>query len=179
MSGRKFCHAVMLVVLVSVSVLVVSADPASAGTHGRPYQPPVVAPVVDPFRAPTNPYGAGNRGIEYATAPGTPIEAAGDGVVVFAGSIAGSLYVTVLHPDGIRTSYSFLAAISVQLGQRVAQGDGVGFSGPMFHVGARIGSTYIDPALLWDGPPHVALVPLDGGPQPSMNIARSGPWRAF
>src|SRR5438128_2186648 len=72
--------------------------PPPAGS-GVVYQPPVAAPVVDGFRAPATPFGPGNRGIDYATAPGTPIGAIADGVVVFAGPVAGSLHVTVLHAD--------------------------------------------------------------------------------
>ena len=52
------------------------------------YRPPVTAPILDPFRPPTTPYGPGNRGIEYATVPGTSVGAAADGVVVFAGPVA-------------------------------------------------------------------------------------------
>ena len=43
------------------------------------YQPPVDAPVVDEFRAPATPYGPGNRGLDYATTPGTVIGAIGAG----------------------------------------------------------------------------------------------------
>jgi len=136
-----------------------------AGPGEPAYLPPVDAPVADPFRPPANPYGPGNRGIEYVTMPGTAVRAAGAGVVSFAGPVAGSLHVTVAHPDGIRTSYSFLADVTVRRGQSVDQGTVVGHTGSRFHVGARRGDTYIDPASLWGrrGPPRVALVPLDGG----------------
>ena len=92
--------------------------PPDPGTeHGSVrYRPPVDAPVTDPFRPPLTPYGPGNRGIEYATVPGTLVRAAADGLVVFAGPVAGALHVTVLHGDGIRTSYSFLAVIRVRRG---------------------------------------------------------------
>ena len=145
------------------------ANPDLATTRsplpGGTYEPPVDAPVTDPFRPPSTPYGPGNRGIDYATEPGTPVRAAGDGLVVFAGPVAGALHVTLLHGDALRTSYSFLAAIRVGKGQRVAQGDVVGIAAATFHVGARRGDMYIDPASLWGsaaGPPRVHLVPLDG-----------------
>ncbi len=77
--------------------------------------------------------------------------------------MAGYLHVTVVHPDGIRTSYSFLESILVATGQRVARGQPVGTTGARFHLGARTGPRqYIDPASLWGGPPHVYLVPDDG-----------------
>jgi len=132
---------------------------------GIAYEPPVDAPITDPFRPPLTPYGPGNRGIDYATEPGASVRAAADGMVVFAGPVAGGLHVTVLHADGIRTTYSFLAAIRVRERQAVRGGDVVGLTGATLHIGARRGDTYIDPASLWGrstGPPAVHLVPLDG-----------------
>jgi murein DD-endopeptidase MepM/ murein hydrolase activator NlpD len=143
-------------------------DVARTGPGNRVYAPPVEAPVADPFRPPPEPWRSGNRGIEYATAPGTQVHAIGPGAVVFAGAVAGSLHVTVLHPDGLRSSYSFLAAIRVRVGQRVRGGALVGVAGERFHVGVRRGRTYLDPASLWGRPVRggrVLLVPLDGGPR--------------
>src|SRR5690242_4351821 len=76
------------------------------------YVPPVDAPVIDPFRPPPNPYAAGNRGLEYGTAPGDPVRASADGIVIFAGQVGGTLHITIRHADGLRTSYSFLATIT-------------------------------------------------------------------
>lgn len=142
-------------------------DPGNPKRTGAvTYRPPVNAPVLDPFRPPLTPYGPGNRGIDYATVAGTPVLVAADGLVVFAGPVAGGLHVTVLHGDGVRTTYSYLAAIRVPEGQVVRSGDVVGLAAATLHVGARRGDTYIDPATLWGrpvGPPAVHLVPLDGG----------------
>lgn len=126
------------------------------------YRPPVEAPLVDPFRPPPGPYAAGNRGHEYATAPGTPVVASGDGTVAFAGQVGGTLHVTVGHPDGLRTSYSFLAAVTVRRGQRVRAGEALGVAGVRLHFGVRDpADTYLDPALLLAGRLHpvVRLVP--------------------
>src|SRR5215210_2876383 len=108
------------------------AMPAAAGPP--PYRPPVEAPVLDAFRPPANPYGPGNRGLEYATSAGTPVGAVGDGRVTFAGPVAGSLHVTVRHGDGIRTTYSFLARVDVVVGQDVRQGDVVGITAGPPHL---------------------------------------------
>src|SRR5207248_10765715 len=148
--------------------------PAVAASGG--YQPPVAAPVADPFRPPSSPYGAGNRGIDYATAPGTEVTAAADGEVVFAGQVGGTLHVVVLHGDGLRTSYSFLSSIRVQRGDKVRQGQVVGTTGAQpFHFGARAGDAYIDPGLLFStGPPDVHLV-LDSERRPQCEAhERSG-----
>lgn len=156
------------------------AAAAPATEEQDAYRPPVDAPITDPFRPPPQPWMAGNRGIEYATAPGTPVRAAGRGVVTFAGPVAGSLHVTVTHPDGVRTSYSFLASIRVRAGAAVSGGVVVGTAGSRLHVGARRGEVYIDPASLWgdDGPPWVRLVPLHGavrGPGPGARGLRDPP----
>jgi murein DD-endopeptidase MepM/ murein hydrolase activator NlpD len=157
--------------------------PASAQVGGEAveYRPPVDAPVTDPFRPPPQPWLPGNRGVEYATVPGTPVRAAGRGEVTFAGAVGGDLHVTVTHPDGVRTSYSFLAEVSVVAGQHVERGHVVGTAGSRLHVGARRGDTYIDPESLWGptGPPWVRLAPLEGGgrrvPPLGGRVARSLP----
>lgn len=96
--------------------------PTWNGSRPR-FVPPVDAPIADPFRAPSGPFGPGNRGIEYATAPGTPVRAIGDGVVAFAGQVAGRGVVSIDHPSGLRSTYTGLGDIFVRSGQSVAQGD--------------------------------------------------------
>lgn len=158
----------MRVVLAGCTLAVSLVCPAPAAADDRPvavsYRPPVSAPVVDGFRPPASPYGAGNRGIDFATEPSTPVGAAAAGEVVFAGPVGGQLHVVVLHADGLRTSYSFLAGIAVRRGDRVEQGQPVGTAGERLHVGVRAGDTYLDPAALLFGgaPPTAHLVP-DGG----------------
>lgn len=148
---------------VAVTASICAAAPAVAGTGPAAvgYRPPVDAPVIDRFRPPTTPYGPGNRGIDYATVPGTAVGAAAVGVVAFAGPVGAGLHVVVLHPDGIRTSYSFLASIVVRRGQPVAQGEPVGTAGTALHFGARAGDAYVDPLVLLapEGRVTVRLVP--------------------
>jgi septal ring factor EnvC (AmiA/AmiB activator) len=126
------------------------------------YQPPVDAPVTDEFRRPATPYGPGNRGLEYDTAPGEVIGAAAPGTVSFAGQVGGRLYVTVQHDDGIRTSYGPLGRIApgVHRGATIAAGDPVGTAGELVLWSARLGTTYLDPAVLLaaSGEVHVHLV---------------------
>lgn len=151
---RRVCCAL----LVSF-VVVLGAPPAAAeGT----YSAPVDEPVVDRFRPPVTPYGPGNRGIDYATAPGEEVRAAAAGEVVFAGRVGSSQHVVVLHPDGLRTSYSFLAEVDVRRGDRVERGDVVGRAGAELHFGVRAGDDrYLDPEVLLDGgPPEVHLVAI-------------------
>src|SRR3954452_8063066 len=141
--------------LVSLLVAAVAAVSVS-------YVPPIDGPVVDGFRPPVSAYGAGNRGVDYATQPGDVVRAAADGTVVFAGRIGSASHVVVLHADGIRTSYSFLEDTSVRRGDRVAQGDVVGTARESVHFGARAGEEYLDLTVLFGGaPPQVHLVPAD------------------
>jgi pimeloyl-ACP methyl ester carboxylesterase len=148
--------------IVSCLVLSLFGPVALAQSGSVDYRPPVDAPVFDPFRAPDNPYGAGNRGLDYRAEPGQEVRAAADGQVVFVGPIAGATHVVVLHDDGVRTSYSFLQSASVVRGQRVGQGHVVGIAGGDVHFGARAGDAYLDPADLFagEGPP-IRLVPLE------------------
>lgn len=128
------------------------------------YRPPVDAPVSDPFRAPSGPYGPGNRGLEYATAPGTPATSIGPGIVVFAGPVAGRGVVTVLHPDGLRSSLTGLVSVTVRSGEAVVHSSVLGVTGTVLHLGVRRGEEYLDPALLFgvtdDRPRHAILVPV-------------------
>lgn len=154
--------AVALVVVASATTIVVAADTAAAAPPPVLHTPPVDAPIADPFRPPATRYGPGNRGLAYDLAPDTPVRATADGTVVFAGSVGPTLHVTVLHEDGLRTSYSFLSTIGVRRGDRVARGDVVGAAGPGFHLGARDGEHYLDPeSLFGERVVDVRLVPHD------------------
>lgn len=152
---------IVLVVVASGSTDSGSRPAPAAPVASTPYRPPVDRPVVDPFRAPAGPYGPGNRGLEYATVPGDVAGAIGPGVVAFAGQVAGRLVVSVVHPDGLRSSLTGLAAVSVTVGQLVRTGDPLGVTGSLLHLGARDGDRYIDPALLFGParPRHARLVP--------------------
>lgn len=166
---RPTLAPVAVLVAAIVTALALVSAPASASSAQVPevYRPPVDAVVLDPFRPPAEPWLAGNRGLEYDTSPGTPVYAIGSGLVVFAGQVAGQLYVTVLHGDGIRSSYSYLGSVGVSLGDRVRGGQMLGATSDVpFHLGARIGPTYIDPASLFGsrvGAASVFLVPTGGG----------------
>src|ERR1700704_3756369 len=96
-----FISRSIVAMLVIATLLVFAAPAAATPTPGSPgsvvYLPPVDAPVSDPFRAPSTPYGPGNRGIEYATPPGTTVVASADGTVRFAGVVAGRRWVTLDH----------------------------------------------------------------------------------
>lgn len=180
--GRP-CAALAVGVLV-VGVLVVgalvssSASPVSAvadggssagvedpSVFGAPvpgaYTPPLDAAVLDGFRMDHGPYGPGNRGLEYASPVGAVVRTIGTGVVVFAGPVVGRLAITVLHPDGRRSSLTGLSGVSVAVGDLVVRGQTIATAGAHLHLGVREGERYIDPSLLF-GPERrrAVLVPL-------------------
>ena len=172
-----------LAVVLTTLVALVATAPSRAGATGPAavtYRPPVDAPVVDAFRPPAQTWTSGNRGLEYATRPGTPVAASAGGEVVFAGPVAGGLHVVVLHDDGLRTSYSFLHGISVRRGENVHQGQTLGTAGDRFHFGVRAGEAYLDPATLFGGgPPEVHLVPDELRRPQSEGQERAGLVRMF
>jgi murein DD-endopeptidase MepM/ murein hydrolase activator NlpD len=117
------------------------------------YQPPVPGPVVDGWRPPVGPYGAGNRGVDYATVPGSGISATGSGVVTFAGSVGGNKWMVIRHLDGLRSSLGPLAGFSVRTGQQVAAGQLIGTAATSaIHWGVREADVYVDPTTLLPGP---------------------------
>lgn len=128
------------------------------------HRPPVDGRVVRPFLRPAGPYAPGHRGVDLAADPGTPVRATARGLVAFAGPVVGVTWVSVDHPDGLRTSYGPLTGLRVRRGDIVGGGDVLGLvaSGghgdPLrdagLHLGIRRGDEYLDPATV----PH--LVPL-------------------
>jgi murein DD-endopeptidase MepM/ murein hydrolase activator NlpD len=187
--GHPGLRALTSLVLLGASLVPVAACTAPPGTPGRVggastsaagpalgrraarstsvlcHLPPVDGPVVDGFRPPDHPWGAGNRGLTYATRPGSAVRATAPGVVRFAGRIGPHAYVSVVHADGLRTTYSYLASIGVHGGQVLAGRARLGTTGRTFHLGILEGATYLDPAtVLGRGCPrrHAVLVPLGG-----------------
>lgn len=156
-------RALVALVLALCAGVLAAATPSAGASPPPAYVAPVDAAVLDGFRPPAHPYGPGNRGLEYDTAPGTEVRAVAAGVVTFAGLVAGTRHVTVRHRDGVRTSYSFLDRVDVTVGQQLAQGAVLGTSGGRLHLGARLGDAYFDPASLFGGG-SVRLVPFDEPP---------------
>ena len=170
--GRRFHALVVVVALVSF----VAPVPAHAGGDGS-WIHPVDGTVVRPFDPPHTRFGNGHLGAELLVEQGTPVRAAGPGVVTFAGSVAGSRHVVIAHAGNLRTSYSFLASIRVRRGESVAAGDIVGTAGgagedhdgSVLHFGLRAGDTYLDPMGLFrpiDLTEIVHLAPTSDPPRP-------------
>jgi murein DD-endopeptidase MepM/ murein hydrolase activator NlpD len=108
--------------------------------------------------------------VDLASRPGAAVLAAGDGVVVYAGQLAGRALVSISHANGLRTTYEPLVP-AVTAGTRVARGAVIGHLSPghvgcegapaCLHWGARRGDEYLDPlGLLSSG--RVRLLPWEG-----------------
>ncbi|MCF6744952.1 M23 family metallopeptidase [Blastococcus sp. KM273128] len=145
-------------------ITVVASHPESSWSAPLPGGPVVTRP----FDPPPHRYGPGHRGVDLAAPPGSPVLAAGNGVVVFAGMVAGRPVVSVDHVGGLRTTYEPVRS-SVGAGRPVARGEPLGVLEPghdgcpvaaCLHWGARRGEDYLDPLALLR-PPRVRLLPLD------------------
>lgn len=130
------------------------------------YRAPAPLVVVRGFDPPSTPYGPGHRGVDLSAAQGSPVLAAGDGTVTFAGAVAGRELVVIVHRDGLRTEYEPVrplvhAGQAVTAGQRIGtvRGRHAGCPGSCLHWGARRGDTYLDPLSLLQRLGPVRLLP--------------------
>jgi len=96
-------------------------------------------------------------GIDIAGLPvGTPIKAADDGLIIFAGwsDTAGKM-VRIDHGSGIVTLYAHLSRCAVSKGQRVNRGEIIGYlggtgdwcTGPHLHFGVCQSGTWVNPEI--------------------------------
>ena len=97
-----------------------------------------------------------HKGMDFAAAYGSPIVAAADGVVRYAGWHGGhGNFVQIQHGGGLGTGYGHMSRIVVPAGARVAQGQVIGYvgstglsTGPHLHYEVYRGGTAINPATI-------------------------------
>lgn len=112
-----------------------------------------------------------HEGLDYSAVTGTPVMAAGDGMVVRAGRSGGyGNLVEIRHANGIITRYGHLLRIDVRVGQRVRQEERVGAvgstglsTGPHLHYEFRVAGVARDPRSVkaGDGTPVAAAARAD------------------
>ncbi len=100
-------------------------------------------------------YSKAHRGVDFAAASGTPIMAAGSGIVEYAGwNGSYGRYVRIRHNGTYKTAYAHLSRISKGLspGSRVSQGDVIGrvgssgrSTGPHLHYEILVSGTKVNP----------------------------------
>ncbi len=100
-------------------------------------------------------FGSGKDGVDIAVPEGTPVKAAENGVVIYAGDGLKEFGNTVLvrHENGLVTVYGHAKSIEVQRGQKVKRGQEIALSGmsgttdsPKLHVEVRKNSAPVDPS---------------------------------
>jgi murein DD-endopeptidase MepM/ murein hydrolase activator NlpD len=168
MRPRFLAPLLIIVTGVLVPLPATAEAPRPAAAVTAPWVAPVDGPVVTrPFDPPPDPFAAGHRGVDLGGTPWTPVLAAGDGVVVFAGMVAGRPVVSIDHTGGLRTTYEPVDP-SVGAGQRVTRGSPIGTlltghagcpRAACLHWGLRRGGTYLDPLALLEIP-RVRLLPM-------------------
>src|SRR6185503_15132309 len=130
-------------------------EPVQTGTTGGPHTSfrwPVKGRVIQAFGPKQG--GGQNDGINLAVPEGTPIKAAEDGVIAYAGSELkgyGNL-VLVRHSNGFVTAYAHASEIMVKRGDAVKRGQVIARSGqtgnvnaPQLHFEIRKGANPVDP----------------------------------
>lgn len=117
---------------------------------------PVNGSITSPFGNRTSPYGSYTEfhpGIDIAVDYGTPVKAAGKGVVTYAGWLSGyGKAVIIDHGYGIESVYGHNSKILVELGQAVNRGDIIAKSGdtgrstgPHVHFEVRVNGNPVNP----------------------------------
>ncbi|HEX5508065.1 MAG TPA: LysM peptidoglycan-binding domain-containing M23 family metallopeptidase [Pseudolabrys sp.] len=119
---------------------------------------PVRGRIISAFGA--KPNGQQNDGINLAVPEGTPIKAADDGVVAYAGNELkgyGNL-VLIRHSNGYVSAYANASELLVKRGDKVRRGQVIAHAGqtgnvtsPQLHFEIRKGSVPVDPAKFLSG----------------------------
>ena len=95
-----------------------------------------------------------HKGVDYAAPTGTPIHAAGDGVIKFKGWMNGyGNFVIIQHSNTISTAYGHMSRYGTErVGQHVTQGQVIGFvgmtglaTGPHLHYEFRVDGVQRNP----------------------------------
>jgi murein DD-endopeptidase MepM/ murein hydrolase activator NlpD len=133
-------------------------ESAKGGEAAGTFRWPVRGRVIATF-GPT-PNGLQNDGINLAVPEGTPVKAADDGVVAYAGNELkgyGNL-VLIRHSNGFVTAYAHASEILVKRGETVKRGQVIAKSGqtgnvtsPQLHFEIRKGATPVDPSQYLNG----------------------------
>lgn len=152
-------------ILGAVAVAALLAPPA----HAAPAFTWPLAPrpaIVNPFDPPEHNWLPGHRGVDLGGFEGQPVVAAGDGIVVFAGMVAGKPVVSIDHAGALRTTYEPVTAVT-SAGTKVRRGEIIGTlesghhgcAASCLHWGLRRGRDYLDPSALVRTTP-IRLKPL-------------------
>ncbi len=104
-------------------------------------------------RHPVLGYSKMHKGVDFAAATGTPIYAAGDGVVEYASRFSSyGNYVRIRHNSTLKTAYAHMSRIAAKNGSRVKQGEIIGYvgttgrsTGPHLHYEVMVNGKQVNP----------------------------------
>lgn len=171
--------------MLAAGLVLLFAAPLAAAmpeSSGRGFRSPVdgQVQVITPFDPPDQRWLAGHRGVDLASAPLAVIRSPAEGIVLFAGLVAGRPVLSIDHGDGLRTTYEPVRA-TVMAGEVVSAGQSIGrlLAGhrdcpvsACVHWGARVASAgpsgdddqYVDPlSLISQELRPIRLKPLRSG----------------
>jgi murein DD-endopeptidase MepM/ murein hydrolase activator NlpD len=140
----------------------VQAQIAASVSRGNPtpgnhrFTWPVDGSIASGFGPRTHPIYGGSRvhtGVDISASQGTPIKAAGDGVVRMAGVNGGYGNWTLIdNGDGLATGYGHQSRIAVSIGEHVSTGEVIGYvgstgasTGPHLHWEVRVNGNPVNP----------------------------------
>lgn len=181
--GRGVLLCVLLLVCLPLAAVPARGEPVPEGPGDTPspqarwlWPTSTQEVVVRPYEEPPGPYAPGHRGVDLRAEAGSDVLAVEDGTVRFAGPVAGRGVVSILHADGLLSTYEPVDA-TVSAGDTVRAGDVIGtvsaggsdaaasHCAPQacLHLGARRGGTYQNPYPLLMGARPSVLLPLGLG----------------
>lgn len=159
---RRVTHHLRHPLRALLAVLIVLALQLSFLSDARAYVNPAsglprAGTVLRAFDKPEHNWLPGHRGVDLPLEIGAEVVSAGDGIVVFAGMVAGTPTISIDHADGVRTTYQPVHA-HVSTGDPIVVKQAIGTLGhpttahPGLQWGARIGDDYINPVGLLPTP---------------------------
>ena len=159
-SKAEYLHEVegLLAQSAALSARIQAAQSAAASSPTPVVSAPSAAGFVWPAHGVmTSPFGwrwgRMHEGIDIAVPSGTPVVASASGTVIVAGWLGGYGNLVVIdHGNGIATAYGHNTNVTVGVGQQVAQGQLIAYSGstghstgPHVHFEVRVNGSPVDP----------------------------------
>jgi murein DD-endopeptidase MepM/ murein hydrolase activator NlpD/pimeloyl-ACP methyl ester carboxylesterase len=169
----------IIFVLSFILCLLISTNAFALSTANNPANfgyPVKSTKIVKGFSASKTQYGPGHRGTDFEAKIGEKVSAVAPGQVIFAGLVAGKLYVSINHGNDIVSTYH-LATKTVKVADIVTKGQLIGTVGePLpndevntFHFSMRIKDVYVDPMLYITGTipvREISLTPVKADDKP-------------